>query len=167
MKLPPPSTLATFERAYRLSNIAIHAVALQVRRLRSTEPEDATFILRKWSDFDYLIVSLTRLRRSVQLACELPDVKAELESALNAFDRRLPGLKQVRDTAEHIDEYSRDQGRNKSISRTALESSLLSSRGPTLNWLGARMNATIALRTAECLFLALQNSKNALNHRDP
>ena len=162
MKPPPPTALATFERSFRLLNVAMHSVALQVRRLRSAEPEDVTFIFRKWSDFDFLVVSLMRLRRSVQLACELSQVKPALESALHEFDERLPGLKQARDVAEHVDDYALDRGHRKSISRFGLETSSLNARGPTLTWLGARVNANVALRAAERLFLAMQTAKNAL-----
>jgi hypothetical protein len=139
----------------------MHTVTLQVRRLRSGEPEDATFLFRKWSDFDFLVVALTRLRRSAQLACKLPQARASLEPALQEFDARLPGLRLVRNVAEHIDEYAIDQGHSKSVERFALEVSSLSARGPTLRWLGSRVNANTALRVAERLFAAMQSAKNA------
>ena len=166
MKSQLPTPVATFERAFRLSNMAMHSVALQVRRLRSSEPEDSIFVLRKWSDFDFLVVSLTRLRRAVQLACELSQAKAALESALQDFDEALPKLKEVRDVAEHIDDYSVEKGRRKSVSRFALEVSSICADGPTLDWLGAQVNANSAFVAAENLFLAMQTVKKELNHHD-
>jgi hypothetical protein len=166
MKPQPPKVLATFERAFRPSNIAMHSVALQVRRLRSAEPEDVAFIFRKWSDFDFLVVALTRMRRSVQLACELPQVKPALESALHDFDERLPGLKRTRDVAEHVGDYALERGHLRSVSRFVLETYSLSARGPSLNWLGARVNASSPLRAAERLFLAMQTAKTVLRRSD-
>jgi hypothetical protein len=153
---------ATFARAFRLSNIAMFAVALQVRRLRSAEPEDSEFLFRKWSDFDFLVVSLTRLRRSVQLGLKHPQAKAVLEQALAEFDSKLPGIKLIRNVAEHIDDYAIERGRTRTVSRLNLESSTLSLRGPTLSWLGAYVNANTALRAAEKLFGEMQSAKQKL-----
>jgi hypothetical protein len=43
--LDVPTDDATLERAISLASECCYAVALQVRRLRSKEPEDAVFIL--------------------------------------------------------------------------------------------------------------------------
>jgi hypothetical protein len=50
------------------ANIANWSVHLQYRRLESSDPEDAAFVLRRWADFDFMIVALIRLRRAAQLA---------------------------------------------------------------------------------------------------
>jgi hypothetical protein len=46
-----PSHAATYERARRLANLAVWTVALQKRRLKTNEPEDAEFLFRRWADF--------------------------------------------------------------------------------------------------------------------
>jgi hypothetical protein len=56
-------------------------VALQRRRLRSTEPEDKDFILHWFADLQFLIVSLRRLRRSAAIAAHVPLVAAEIRRA--------------------------------------------------------------------------------------
>ncbi len=81
-------TRATYERARRLANVAVWSVELQCRRLQSVEPEDATFVLRKWADFDFLVVALTRLRRAAQLAASIPELNAtSVERSLSPVSR--------------------------------------------------------------------------------
>jgi hypothetical protein len=141
--------------------MAVWAVHLQCRRLRSTEPEDAAFVFRKWADFDFLVISLTRLRRTANLAAAVPELKLSLVAAIEQFDRALPGLKSIRDVAEHIDEYALDQGRTKSIARQSLEVSTLEEEGPTLHWLGSRLNAREALQVSQHLFEAIKAAARA------
>jgi hypothetical protein len=49
-----PSEAPILERARSLCNEAVWTVALQRTRLRSSEPEDAEFVFRKWADFRFL-----------------------------------------------------------------------------------------------------------------
>jgi hypothetical protein len=58
------------------------SIELQCRRLESVEPENADFVLRRWADFDFLIVALTRLRRETGLAAKIPQLQAPLGTAL-------------------------------------------------------------------------------------
>lgn len=118
------------------------------------------FVFRRWSDFDFLIVTLTRLRRAAKLAATVPEIKAMLLIALNEFDLALPNLKKLRDVAEHIDDYALDNGRERSISRKALEVSFISLDGPTLEWLGHQLNAQDALHAAQKLFQAIQDASS-------
>ena len=153
-----PTATAIYERARRLANIAVRSVQLQCRRLQSPEPEDATFVFRKWADFDFLIVALTRLRCAAQLAAGVPQFQSSLVAAVEQFDRALPGLKGIRDVAEHIDEYALDQGRKKSVARQSLEVSTMEEEGPTLHWLGTSLNALEALQGSQILFTAIKQA---------
>jgi hypothetical protein len=45
-----PSPGASLERARRLANVELHAIALQRRRLATEEPEDERFVMRWWAD---------------------------------------------------------------------------------------------------------------------
>ena len=94
-----PTAGATYQRARRLANVAMWSIELQCRRLESVEPEDAMFVLRRWTDFDFLIVALTRLRRAARLAARIPQLQASLGAALAQFDRALPHLRKMRDVA--------------------------------------------------------------------
>lgn len=155
-----PTATATYERARRLANVAVWSVDLQCRRLESAEPEDSTFVVRKWADFDFLIVALNRLRRAAQLAAGLPQLQASLVTALAQFDRALPDLKKMRDVAEHVDDYALDQGRQKAVRRQSLEVSTMEAEGPTLHWLQARLNAREASQASQTLFAAVKEASH-------
>jgi hypothetical protein len=153
----PPSDEATITRAASLANEAVFAIALQCRRLRSTEPEDAEFVMRWWADAQFLVVMLRRLRRTAELAMNVPRARGEVEQALSEFDRNVPAVRKMRDVGEHIDEYALDQGRNKSVSRRALQ--VGSWDGTTLSWLGDSLNADQALGSAEALVAAIRRAR--------
>jgi hypothetical protein len=153
-----PTPAATYERAKRLANLSLWTIELQCRRIRSSEPEDSVFVFRKWADFDFLIVALTRLRRAAKLAAHIPEIQPALSTALHEFDSALPHLKTLRDVAEHIDDYAVDSGRERSIRRQWLEVSSISMEGPTLKWLRHQLNSEEALRAGQKLFRAIQEA---------
>jgi hypothetical protein len=151
-----PTAAATYERARRLANLAVWTIDLQCRRLQSVEPEDSVFVFRKWADFGFLVVALTRLRRAAKLAASLSEAKSILGAALQEFDAALPDLKRMRDVAEHIDDYVIDQGRQRTVARQSLEVSSMEDDGLTLEWLGCRLNAREALQASQQLFEAIK-----------
>ena len=146
--MPPPDAETT-TRASSLANEAVLAVALQRRRLRSTEPEDEAFAMRWWADAQLLIVMLRRLRRTAELAMTVPRAHKEIERALAEFDQELPALQTMRNVGEHIEEYALDQGHDATISRRALQ--VGGWDGTTLSWLGDSLNVDKALASAEAL----------------
>jgi hypothetical protein len=148
----------SYERARRLANLAVYAIALQCRRLNTAEPEDEAFVFRKWYAFEFLLLSLIRLRRIAQQIAGLPELAPVLAPALSEFDMALSGLTLMRNVAEHADDYAFDKGRNPRVTKEMLEVSTLELDGPTLTWLGASLNATRALQAAEVLFQAIQNA---------
>jgi hypothetical protein len=130
-------------------------IALQVRRLRTKEPEDGEFLFRKWADFQFLIVALWRLRRTAELASRVPEIAGQIRHAIIAFDTVIPDLKKMRDVAEHFDEYALDSGRDKSISRRSLE---VASVGPTrFEWLGFTLDTESAVEASSELFAAIKS----------
>lgn len=149
-----PTSATTYERARRLANVSLWAISLQCRRLRSLEPEDDGFVFRKWVDFDFLIVALTRFRRAVKLAANIPEIQSEIATALKQFDSALPHLKKMRDVAEHIDDYAIEKGKVTSVERGLLEVSSLGDGGEglVLEWLGHELNADKALSASGKLF---------------
>jgi hypothetical protein len=150
-----PDNIVTYERARRLANQALWTIDLQRRRLNSEEPEDTEFILRKWSDFHFLIVALTRLRRAAELAAKVPTISEQMRAALKIFDAALPHLKKMRDVAEHIDDYAVDGGKDRNISRKSLE--VASSDGEKWQWLGFEIDVGMALSASAALFGALKD----------
>jgi hypothetical protein len=128
--------------------------ALQRRRLQSNEPEDETFIFRRWADFQFLIVSLRRLRLAALLAAKCETNRVAIESAINEFDEALPDLRKMRNVGEHIDEYAIEEGRDRSVSRLALQAG--SFDNVALDWLGGGVDAGEALVAAEALHSAIK-----------
>ena len=150
-----PSNESTYERASRLANLALWTVDLQRRRLNSTEPEDDRFIFRRWSDFHFLIVALTRLRRAAELAAKVPVIRQMMRAGLQSFDSALPNLKKMRDVAEHIDDYAMDRGKDRSIGRESLEVSASDSQ--QWQWLGFELDAANALSVGARLVAVLKD----------
>jgi len=155
-----PDNAAIYERARRLANLAMWSVKLQLRRLQSVEPEDEDFILRPWTDFHFLIMALTRIRRAAELAAKVPPIKPRIREAIRQFDVALPNRKKMRDVAEHIDEYALDRGWDKNVSRKSLE--VASCSGETWKWLGYEMDSKEALRASERLYEAIRQGRALL-----
>src|SRR4051812_9869536 len=114
------SPAASSERARRLANIGLHAIALQHRRLRSSEPEDDQFVMRWWADLQFLVIALRRFRRAVTIA--IADRDSDLKAALDSFDAALPSLETMRNIGEHLDAYAADDPKrhDKAIDRRQL-----------------------------------------------
>ena len=146
------------ERARSLANDAMWTIALQRRRLRTIEPEDSTFAFRWWADLQFLIVSLRRLRRAVELAGCATSTRDSITAALKTFDAVLPCLLTLRNVGEHIDDYAVDSPnrRNKQITRKMLQAGTWD--GTTFEWLAGRLNVDVAHDAAFKLVLALRNT---------
>ena len=148
------------ERACSLANEYMFTVALQCRRIRTAEPEDKVFVMRRWIDLQFLILALYRLRTAVKIAVKIPTISKEMRTALNRFDKAIPDLKKLRDIGEHIDEYAVDHPRRHvpSVDRKQLQ--VGSWDGTVYEWLGVRLNVDEANNAAEELFKTLQKIKN-------
>jgi hypothetical protein len=160
----PPSDAVFLERAKSLANQACFTVALQHRRLKSTEPEDDVFIFRWHADLQFFIVALRRLRRAAELTAGVPAVSASVETAIHDFDERLPGLAKMRNVGEHIDDYlhegrqpaRKDRRRHKEVRRDELQVSTWDV--PVFTWLGVELDIDVALKAAETLFAVVSEA---------
>ena len=157
-----PSETANIDRAHSLANEAVHMVALQRRRLQSEEPEDEAFVMRRWADFQFFIVSLRRLRQAALLAARPKASRARIKSAISEFDEALPGLRKMRNVGEHVDEYAVERGRDRSVGRQALQVGTFDAT--TLEWLGERLDADDALAAAERLYDAIKDAADRAEH---
>jgi hypothetical protein len=83
-------------------------VALQVRRVAEDDPVDSKFVFRRWADWQFLIVALRRLQRAAELAVTTPIGATFVAAALAQFRHKIPGLRTMRNVAEHIDSYAVD-----------------------------------------------------------
>lgn len=122
------------------------AIAQQRDRIRSINREDPEHFWHVLIDFDFLVVSLRRLRRVAGIARKVPTAAPLINQAIDEFDRALPDLKQLRDVAEHADEYAVDNPKrhDKSIDRTMLEVASLS--GTTLRLLNVELDLGVLPR---------------------
>ncbi|MCC7363543.1 MAG: hypothetical protein IT303_04155 [Dehalococcoidia bacterium] len=114
-----PSDGATLERAWLMATEAMYAVALQRRRMSTTEPEDSEFVMRWWWDCQCLVSALWHLRMSAELAAS---VTPSLSRSVTDFDSAIPDLRTLRNVQEHLDEYAVENGRNPRIHRSMLHS---------------------------------------------
>lgn len=149
------------ERAKSFGREAYFTVALQHRRLRTTEPEDDYFAFRWHADLQLLIAALRRLRRAAELAASVPDVDGDLLVALGRFDEPLPDLAKMRNVGEHIDDYLMGRGRAKNVHRSSLQVS--SWDGTVIKWLDGNLDTDAALSPAQSLFAALARSVKHYN----
>ena len=149
-----PTPESAIERSMSLSNIAIFTVALQHRRIGTTEPEDAEFLFRHWADFHFFIVALQRLRHSAKIATKVPKISSFVSKAINKYDTDLPFLKTMRDVGEHIDEYAFNAGRNKSIYRQQLQVGSVTGN-KVFNWLDMDVDVDKAFDAAKNLFSSI------------
>lgn len=143
---------AILMRARRLCSEACCTVALQCRRLRSTEPEDSSFVFRWWADLQFLIVALRRLRRSAEIAMRVPEFSTEVRAAIDEFDRSLPGLTKMRNVGEHVDDYAANDPKRRDLSVDSWQLQAGSFDGTVYVWLGESLNIDTALAAAEKLF---------------
>lgn len=149
-----PSDAVILERAKTFGNNAMFTVALQHRRLRTHEPEDDVFYFRWQADAQFLVTALSHLRTAVELATQVEDVAESLRNALAIFDKRLPGLRTMRNVGEHFDDYLMGKGRShKEIRRGALQ--VASFDGEVFSWLGVTLDIDCALYSAQQLFAEL------------
>lgn len=154
------SEASTYERARRLANHALWTIALQTNRLQREEPEDKNFVLRKWADFHFFILALTKLRKAGTLALKVPSIKPNIEKALERFDSQLPYLQTLRNVDQHFDDYAVDQGRDKKISRKSLEVGMYDDQ--TWHWLGFEVEIEKAKEESTKFFQTIKDSQALL-----
>lgn len=149
------SDTAILERARSLANEAMFTVALQRRRIRSNEPEDEVFVMRRWADLQFFVVALRRLRRVAELAGRVPSVKDSMVLALQNFDDVLPQLSMMRNVGEHVDDFAVDSSkrRYKQLDRRSLH--VGSWDGVRYQWLGESLNIDVAHDAARKLLSAI------------
>ena len=152
------SYAATYERVRRIANNWMWAVKIQHRRIQSVEPEDEEFCLRKWLDIHFLIIALLRLKKLAKRLQNVPGFNKGIKEAIKKFDNAVPNLEKLRNVAEHLDDYVIDKGKDKGVSREALE--VASLKNGTWTWFNNySININKALKASKSLFKAIIDSK--------
>jgi hypothetical protein len=155
--------LALWDRGRSLANFHIHAVAMQAARFRSAIKEpDNRFVLRPVAEFEFLCVSLVRLKRAAQLAATIPSIKVKMETAIAAYDAAIPRLDTLRNVAEHFDDYVLEQGRDKSLTPPEFRAGLqvMSFSENEVFWFDTALNVDDCLKAAEALFHAIKMARH-------
>jgi hypothetical protein len=152
----PSADAVVLERTLRLVNIELHAVALQRRRLASSEPEDDDFDFRWWTDLQFFILALWRLRRYAEIVVSVPSATGQIRLALDQFDRAVPALRVMRNIGEHGDEYAVDSASRQVKSIHARQLEVGAWDGQTYQWLGRSLNVDQALAAGKALFEAVK-----------
>ncbi len=151
------------------ANEAIRAVALQRDRIKHRE-DDAYFAaagLRQEVDVAFLLVALRWLREACQFVAELTHDTA-LVTAVDDFDRRLPGARDLRDVREHIRDYIQGSGKlqrratapDRLVSMASLGSRTWLGHDELSHfiWAGKEICLDDALPAAERLYRAMQEA---------
>lgn len=153
--------LTLAEEARHFANLYAYTAQLQIKRM-SQGPSDE-FPLSWFVDFEFLLVSLRKLRRSAQLLHRIPSCQSDMEIALNAFDAALPWLADLRNASEHFDEHleGKDRGKNLVSSYPSQFSTLLGIDGG-VEWLGKPVKFNACLDAAHGLFDAVRTAHRRL-----
>jgi len=152
MEQPPEATQEeTLRRSQQVADTAARAVALQLRRLATNEPEDVEFWDRMWADWEYLIVSLRRLERAAR-AVWLATSDEAVNIELTRFHQRLPSLKHFRDIGEHWDDYVLNNPKRHVRHFTAWDLDMKVVSPSLIGWLGHTLEAADVRVAAADLF---------------
>ena len=144
-------SLAIYEDAKNMANIAIWGVELQIKRLKSEENEIYEFVMQPVVDFHFLIVTLTRLRQAATLVSSISDLSSEIEK----FDKAIPDLRTVRNILEHIDEYRIGKGKNKRVPKDTFQTIIFGDE--CVKWVDYEINLKSALKASEGLYAAIKS----------
>ncbi len=128
----------------------------------TTEPEDEEFLTRQLADFQFLIVTLRRLRRAAPIATNVTSAADQIHEAIARFDTALPGIATMRNVGEHIDDYALDRPtrHHRNVNRRMLQ---VAAWGDTnYRWLGIDFNIDATLPAAQQLFRAVRDAQQ--NH---
>ena len=140
----------------RLASFAMWTLNLQLRRLRTTEPEDDEFIKRKVADFQFFLLALTKLRNAGKLIRKIKSLESIITPNVRAFDSELPFLTSMRNVDQHFDEYALNKGHNKKIDNTIIEVMWINDE--TWNWLDYKINLQSAYDAAIDFYKAMNDA---------
>lgn len=163
-----PSRIAALERSASLASETLYAIDLQLRRLRTTEPEDEVFIFRWFTDLQFLIILLRRMERLARMASTVATDPEPLHQARQVFLSAAPDVRTMRNVTAHIDDYALDRPTryDKAVRRQHLQNA--SWRYPEFGWLhrphGTRrvLNVETARDAAVEIYLAIVRERDAV-----
>ena len=143
-----------YERVRHLANVAVWSINLQARRIRDSEPEDAQFVFRRWMDYHYLIIALSRLRETAQHLLSIVALKDKMQPSIEHFEAEFPWLRDLRNVVAHFDEYPIGKGKNKELRKEGMEVATIGT--DCLRWLNFEIRPEQAVKEGAALFHAIQ-----------
>jgi len=149
------------EEARHFANVYVHSVQLQISRIR--QPPTEEFPLASTVDFEFLLISLRKLRRAAELVQRIPPVQLDMDLAIKRFDSALPYLAVLRNASEHFDEHleGRDRGKCLVQNYPSSFSTFLESKGGYV-WLNKDINFQDCLNASGALFDAVRNANRKI-----
>jgi hypothetical protein len=148
-----------YERVRHLANVAVWSIDLQVRRIKESDTADGQFIFRRWMDYHFLIVALSRLLLTTKQLLVITELKPQIEPSIQKFEAAFPWLRDLRNVVAHFDEYPIGKGKNKKMMREGTEVAIMSEE--QLSWLGFEIRPQDALIESASLFKAVQSCCDA------
>ena len=142
--------ISLYEDTRHLANIAVWAVALQVKRLGAEEPDFADFPHQPLVDFHFLVTALTQVRQLAEALTAIDEMQPTIEEAIQSFDREVPQLRAIRNVLEHIGDYVRGRGHNNAVPYGGLFTIVLDP--DCIKWLDYELRPSAALAASEALF---------------
>ena len=159
--------LAACDDALIVANNFVFSVAMQISRIREKRADVEPFVMRRFVDLEFLVVALTRLRRAANVINLFPYTETKLSQAMEKYDKRLSGLKQLRNITEHYDDYLLKKCRNKKIDLKAIRSGYMTKciSYDSVEWMDFRLDLDECLAAAEELEISMKAARKLITLR--
>jgi hypothetical protein len=129
------------------------AVNMQHHRILEHLDDDIPTPFPRRADFQFFLVSLTRLRRAISFAAKVDQLKQALSDRIVEFDGHVPFLSRLRNIGEHFDDYTAGRGRGTQVKRAQLRSSgWADGSDACVTWLGEKVHLAEVRAAAENLY---------------
>jgi hypothetical protein len=157
---------ALVERMRTEATTWINAVHMQHRRVVDpiVNPEaPGEEVWHQAIDLHFLLIALTRLRRSVNLAAQVQALQDRLLEHLTTFDQHIPSLRKLRNVAEHFDDYTIGEGCLTQTERYQLQTWSLgedATKGLVWDWLDVEFPVDAAHHAATVLYRSFLTDAN-------
>ena len=160
--------LAACDDALIVANNFVFAVVMQISRVREERADVEPFVMRPFVDLEFLLVALTRLRRAANVINLFPYTETKLSQAMEKYDKRLSGLKQLRNITEHYDDYLLKKGKDKNIDLKTIRSGLMTKcmSYDSVEWMDFRLDLDECLAAAEELYISMSAARKLITLRE-
>ena len=144
------------------------AVVMQISRVREERADVEPFVMRSFVDLEFLLVALTRLRRAANVINSFPYTETKLSQAMEKYDRRLSGLKQLRNITEHYDDYLLKKDRGKIINLKLIRSGYMTKcmSYDCVEWMDFKLDLDECQAASEELYTSMKAARKLIALRE-